>query len=80
MAIYMSYIPFCRKFYAEFKHDISLANCNFMMVGQGPLVKVTDSYLVLQHSVKPTFLENCVTISEAIPVPTNYTFKPLLCH
>jgi len=55
-------------------NDISLANCNFMMVGQGPLVKVTDSYSVLQHSVKPTFLENCVTISEAIPVPTNYTF------
>ncbi len=48
--------------------DISLANCNFMMVGKGPLIKVTDSYLVLQHSVKPTFLENCVTIFE---VPTN---------
>jgi len=55
-------------------NDISLANCNFMMVGKGPLIKVTDSYLVLQHSVKPTFLENCVTIFEAIPVPTNYTF------
>jgi len=47
------------------QNDISLANCNFMMVGEGPLIQINDIYLVLQHSVKPTFLENCVTIFEA---------------